>query len=151
MRVGHVAIALLVSAVVLLVGNLVFSGYNDRAFAELQRHHERLSAHVDELRALQRELVATAELYRRSSDAIAVEARSLQYYRDAETVIRPVDGPSEGFPYHPGTHVMRPPVSDDRRSDVRVAALATFLLVLLIQLVAATRRPERHEIRRASR
>jgi cell division protein FtsB len=152
MKLSHVFAALLAALVVHLAGMLLFSTYNAQAYDELLAHAERLERNVEQLRATQRELVAKAELYRRSSDAVAVEARRLQYYGPDQEVVRLTDREARSETRSPGTIVRRPSEPPDRRSYIRLGAVIAFVLALLAQLLADPASPRRsHEMRRASR
>lgn len=156
MIVPRLVHALLVASVVYLTGALFFSAYNTAAYEELEHHAERLSANVTELRERNRELIAQADLYRRSPDAVAVAARSLQYYEPGHEVIRVPDASTRSRAQSPGTIVRRPVQVADHMPYVRLAAIAAFLATLAVELILASsgsvRRAERpHEIPRASR
>ncbi len=152
MKLSFVAVAGLVASVVYLSGSLLVSQYSDEAYRALEAHAERLEENVRTLRTLNRSLTAEAELYRRSSDAVAVQARPLQYYREGQEVIRIDDARLRRQSRSPGTILRRPPVQPDRRAYVRVAALIAFLLALFVQFVIEpTNQRTAHEIRRASR
>jgi len=152
MKLSFVAVAGLVASVVYLSGSLLVSQYSDDAHRTLEAHADRLAQNVAELRILNRSLVAEAELYRRSSDAVAVQARPLQYYEAGQEVIRIDDATDRVQSRSPGTIVRRPPQRPDRRAYVRIAALVSFLLSLFVQFLIEPANVRRaHEIRRASR
>ena len=152
MKLSYLALALLVSCVVYLAGMLAFSTYSQSAFDRLSAHAERLEKNVGELRDLNRRLVARADLYRRNSDAVAVEARRLQYYEPGQGVIRLAGEHARVTVTSPGAIVRRPPEGRDHARYVRIAALVSFVLTFLGLLVADSgeRRPAQ-EMRRASR
>ncbi len=152
MKLSHIGVAVLVSSTIYLIGALIASPYGPTSFRMLEAHVERLEVNVRDLRRLQKELVARAELYRRNADAVTVEARRLQYYEAGQEVIRIADSSPRNRSISPGTIVRSPPAQPDRRGPVRIAALITFVTALILQ-VALSRRPSRvrHEIRRASR
>lgn len=152
MKLSYLAAALLVSSAVYLGGMLAFSSYNPRAYDDLETHVERLERNVAELRTLNRTLVARAELYRRSSDAVAVQARRLQYYSPGQEVIRLRNPDGSASAESPGAIVRRPPASSDYRAYVRVAAAVAFFLTIAASLVMeAGGGRSAHVMRRASR
>jgi len=152
MKLSFVVVAGLVAAVVYLAGSLLVSQYSDDAQRQLESHLERLEENVMNLKTLNRRLIAEAELYRRSSDAVAVQARPLQYYEARQEVIRIGDARVSGRSRSPGTIVRRPSQPPDRRGYVRVAALIGFLLTLFGQVLLEQGSVRTaHEIRRASR
>lgn len=131
MKLFHVGVALLASVVVYLCGSLLFATYRQEAYRALELHLSRLEANVEQLREQHRRLAATAELYRRSPDAVALQARRLQYYQADETVIRAAGAAAPRVTQSPGTLVRRPDPPSDQLAYVRAAAIATFVLVLL--------------------
>lgn len=152
MKLTHLGVALLVAGVVYLAGTLLVSEYNQAAYDRLAHHADRLEQNVRELRLLNEQLTATAELYRRSPDAVAVEARRLQYYEPGQRVIRTGDAHRSAFTRSPGTILRRPEGGPDRRSYVRAAALVAFTLALFLQILLDTERDRgAQEMRRASR
>ncbi len=152
MKLSHLGVALLVAGVVYLSGTLLASDYNQAAFERLSDHAVRLEENVEQLRRLNARLAATVELYRRSPDAVAVEARRLQYYEPGQQVIRTGDAHRGSLSRSPGTILRRPEQGSDRRSYVRAAALVAFALALFLQLLVDSERGRgAQEIRRASR
>jgi hypothetical protein len=151
MRASYVALALLAGSVVYLAGALVASPYRSESFQALEAHLARLESNIEDLQTHHNELVARAELYRRSPDAVTVEARRLQYYLAGQSVVRIGNAASGRVTESPGTILQRPARSPDRRDFVRVAALIAFLLTLLLQLVLEARALRDQEMRRASR
>jgi hypothetical protein len=152
MKLSHVAVAFLVCAVVYSAGTLLFSRYNEEAYDRLASHAVRLEQNVEDLRVLHARLVATAELYRRSRDAVALDARRLQYYEPGQAVIRPTDASSAGVSQSPGTVVRRPRPSGDKRPYIRAAAIVAFVLSLILQVLAEPSRSRTTQtMRRASR
>ena len=152
MKLSYLGVALLVAGVVYLAGTLLVSDYNHAAYERLAHHAERLERNVEELRRLNSRLTATAELNRRSPDAVALEARRLQYYAPDQEVIRVGDAHRTGLTRSPGTILRRPEPQADRRSYARAAALVAFVLALFVQVLIGTERVRgAQEIRRASR
>ena len=139
MRASYVAVALLAGTLVYLAGALVASPYRRESYQALEAHLVRLESNIEDLKTRHRELVARAELYRRSSDAVTVQARRLQYYMAGQSVVRIGESTSRPPTESPGTILRRPPRAADRRDYVRVAALIAFLLTLLHQLVQEAR------------
>ncbi len=143
--------ATLFACSVYLGGSLLASEYSTQARAEARAHTARLEEHIGDLRALNARLISEAELLQRSSDRIALEARTLGYYRDGDGVIR-LDGESRVDEQNPGSTLFRPPTSDHNTLYVRVAAVLAFLVALLFQsLVAAEAGDRGYEMRRASK
>ncbi|MFW5716756.1 MAG: hypothetical protein ACOC0E_04845 [Spirochaetota bacterium] len=152
MRLSNLGVAVLAAAVVYLSGLLLLSEYSGQAYDRLADHADRLEENVRDLRERHRTLVARAELYRRSSDAVAVEARRLQYYEPGQQVVRVTTDAGRIIRQSPGAILRRPAERQDQRVYARIAAVVAFLLALLVQLmvtVPETRGP--HEMRRASR
>jgi len=151
MKFSFLGVAGLVAAIVYLSGALLLSQYSREGFRELQAYSERLEGNVEQLRELNRGLVAQAELYRRSSDAVTVQARPLQYYEPGQEVIRLGDGTDRSTTRSPGTILRRPARPPDRRAYIRVAALIAFLLALFVQLAVEPGDRRAQQMRRASR
>lgn len=152
MKLSYLGVALLVAGVVYLAGAFLVSDYNHAAYERLAHHAERLGQNVEELRRLNTRLAATAELYRRSPDAVAVEARRLQYYEPGQAVIRTGEAHRSDIVRSPGTILRRPEPRPDSRSYVRAAALVAFVLALFLQVLLDTERAGgAQHIRRASR
>ena len=151
MKTSCVAVALLVGSIVYLAGALVASPYRRESHQALEAHLVRLEANLEELKARHSELIARAERYRRSADAVTVEARRLQYYMAGQSVVRIGDAASRPPTESPGTILHRPPRAPDRREYVRVAALLSALLVLIYQMVDESRALRDQEMRRDSR
>lgn len=152
MKLSHLGFALLISCIVYLIGALIASPYGPTSYRRLEAHVERLESNVRDLRRLQKELIARAELYRRNADAVAVEARRLQYYEPGEEVIRISESSRLSSSISPGAIVRTPPREADRRAPLRIATIATFVIAMGVQ-IAFSRPPARssHRIRRASR
>jgi len=151
MKLSFLGLAGLVAAIVYLSGTLLLSPYSRDAFRELEAHRERLERNVEQLRELNRRLVAEAELYRRSSDAVTVQARPLQYYEPGQEVIRLENGADRSTTRSPGAILRRPGRAPDRRAYIRVAALIAFLLTLLAQIMTEPADRRVQPMRRASR
>lgn len=152
MKLSQLGAALLVGVVVYLAGSMVASPYNRESYQALEAHVERLDANVQDLRRRREELHARAEMYRRSSDAVSLQARSLQLYAADEEIIRIVGSDARSRTESAGALVRRPPAVPDRRAYARVAALVGFLCALLAQLFGQARNGRSgQEMRRASR
>jgi hypothetical protein len=151
MRASFVAVAVLVGSLVYLAGALVASPYRRESYQALEAHLVRLESNIAELKSHHAELIARAELYRRSSDAVTVEARRLQYYMPDQSVVRIGNVVPRQLTESPGAILRRPPPAPDRREYVRVAAMLAFLTSLLFQVVRENRTPRDQQIRRASR
>ncbi|MFW6313162.1 MAG: septum formation initiator family protein [Spirochaetota bacterium] len=152
MKLSYVAVAGLVASIVYLCGALLVSQYSGDAQSALEAHVERLEENVRKLEIRNRSLVAEAELYRRSSDAVAVQARPLQYYETGQGVIRIDNAPIRGRSRSPGTIVRRPPDRPDRLGYVRIAAVIAFLASIFVQSLLEPAHPRpAHVMRRASR
>lgn len=152
MKPSQLGAALLAGAVVYLAGSLITSPYNRESYQALEVHVERLEANVQDLQRRRDELHARAEMYRRSSDAVSLQARSMQLYAADEEIIRIVGADVRSRNESPGALIRRPAGVPDRRAYARVAALVGFLGTLLVQLLGQARTGRgRQEMRRASR
>jgi hypothetical protein len=152
MKLSQLARAALFAVVVYLGGTLLYSGYNQDAYRALSDYADRLETNVEELRLRHERLVALADLYRRSPDAVAVQARQLQLFENGDEVIR-IDGAGNTSTVQsPGAVVRHRPAVVDRRSVARIAALVAFVLAFVIQLVLSPSDDSRAQVmRRASR
>lgn len=137
--------AILLASLVYLAGSLIVAPYGDRSYALLQAHKNRLSQNVLELRRLNQELRARAELLQRSADAVRLEARALGYYGESEEVLRFRGSEPARRAQTPGTIIRAPEDPPQRFLYVRLAALFSFLFTMLVGFF------DRQEIRRASR
>lgn len=135
MKVSHLATAALVSIVVILSGNLLFGVYSGDRYEELVAHRDRLAENVEELKHRHTALQARVELLRRSSDAVAVEARRLQYYAGDEIVIRIDEMPSRPSQQSPGRVILGRTETHANRRLLRfiafVAGVGSFLVLVL--------------------
>jgi cell division protein FtsB len=143
MKATHLVTALLASVVVMLSVNLAFGARNGHAYETLDAHRTRLEANVGELKERQRTLQARIELLRRSSDAVAVEARSLQYYDSDEIVIRIEGNTDRAIAQSPGRVILYGADSSDQRSIVRFSGIGAGVLVLLVLMMVDRKRDRR--------
>jgi len=152
MKSSQLATALLISICVYLAGTLLFGSYSDPALRDLEAYVARVQANVEDLASRQNRLVAQAELLRRSTDAVRVEARRLQYYREGEQVIRVENHTDREMVQSPGVVMRFTSVYPDHSRLIRIAAVAAFLLSLFLQ-IALDRHPSStySSMRRASR
>lgn len=157
MRPAWLVVSLLVSSIVYLSANLLLGPHNERALAELQSHHDRLEANLKELRTRRDELSARVDLLRRSSDAIRLEARALQYYQNGEQVIRIDRYPVAQSTLSPGTVIRGRPVASDHAPTSRLLAALAGLSTLVLLFVTGRAEGDRRRavqpatMRRASR
>ncbi len=152
MKLPQLGVALLISSIVYLIGALIASPYGPTSYRKLEAHVERLESNVRDLRRLQNELVARADQYRRSADAVAVEARRLQYYEPGEEVIRIAESYRPNRSISSGTIVRSPARRPDRRGPLRVATIVSFVIAVCVQIIVSKRSLRTgHRIRRASR
>ncbi len=140
MKISHLVTAILVSLVVILSGNLIFGIYNTDGYEVLAAHRDRLAANVQELEERHRQLEARVELLRRSSDAVEMEARDLQYYAPDEIVIRLEDANPRKSQQSPGRIILGGPVASWNRALLRIAALVVGGIVLLFLVISDRRR-----------
>ena len=142
--------AVLATVVVALAGNLLVAPYSARGFETLSDHRNRLEANISELTVLQQTLQGQIELLTRSSDAVRMEARSLGYYGDDETVVRINNADRPPRTQSPGRIILGTPEHVDRRSVVRLIAAVTGVVVFLALLLSSPP-PNQRSMSRPSR
>ena len=128
------ALPLLVGVVVYLAGSLVFSAYSGERYAEVEAHATKLRKNVEELERIQSALLAEAEMYRRSPDALALAARSLGYVDAGDRVIRVSGSQRAPQTRSPGRIVRRPESPRDPRPYLRAAALIAMLATIAFEV-----------------
>ncbi len=128
------ALPLLVGAVVYLAGSLAFGAYSGEQYVAVEAHVAKLRDNVEELERLQSALLAEAEMYRRSPDALVLAARSLGYVDEGERVIRVSGVQRPPLTRSPGRIVRRTDSSSDQRPYLRAAALIAVLATIAFEL-----------------